>query len=124
MDIRLKRVQYEFGGETVELVCNMNVLADVEEAFGSLGEALARGHNVRTSLTFLTAMLNEWEDAHGRPKRHTVSSVGRQLSGGALSALNEIVMPLVQAALTSEDAEPAPESAETAPSPEDGEKNA
>ena len=120
-DIRLKKVQYEFGGETVELVCNMNVLADVEEAFGSLGEALARGHNVRTSLTFLAAMLNEWEDAHGRPKRHSVSSVGRQLSAGALADLNSVVMPLVQAALTSEDAEPAPDPGEPA---EDGEKKA
>ena len=119
MDIRLKKTQYEFGGETVELVCNMNVLADVEEAFGSLGEALARGHNVRTSLTFLTAMLNEWEDAHGRPKRHTVSAVGRQLNPAALADLNGVVMPLVQAALTSE-AEPAPDPGEA----EDGEKKA
>lgn len=122
-DIRLKTAQYEFDGQLVELCCNMNVLADVEEAFGSLGSALERGHNVRTALTFLAAMLNEWEDVHGRPKRHTLDSVGRTVPPWKLHDLIDVVMPLVQAALSREDG-PAAEPAEGAPPPEDGEKNA
>ena len=116
-DIRLKTVAYEFGGETVELVCNMNVLADAEEAFGSLRAALDGGHSLRTALTFLTAMLNEWEDAHGRPKRHTVGSVGRQLPPQRLNDLYEVVMPLVTASLSAEERDEAQDGG-------DAEKNA
>ena len=125
-DIRLKKVQYEFGGETVELVCNMNVLADVEEAFGSIGKALGPGHNLRTSLTFLTAMLNEWEDVNGRPKRYTVESVGRLFPPDRRDDLGEIIMPLAAASFAKEDAKQPQEPGKSAEAQESGEaeKNA
>lgn len=33
IDMRLERVPFEFDGHTFQLCCNMNVLADVQEAF-------------------------------------------------------------------------------------------
>ena len=113
-DIRLKTVAYEFGGETVELVCNMNVLADVEEAFGSIRAALSPGHNLRTAMTFLTAMLNEWEAVNGRPKRYTVESVGRLFPPDRRDDFGEIIMPLVTASFTKEDTEQPQEPGESA----------
>ena len=32
IDMRLERVPFEFDGHTFQLCCNMNVLADVQEA--------------------------------------------------------------------------------------------
>lgn len=42
IDMRLERVPFEFDGHTFQLCCNMNVLADVQEAFdGKISEALS-----------------------------------------------------------------------------------
>ena len=42
IDMRLERVPFEFDGHTFHLCCNMNVLADVQEAFdGKISEALS-----------------------------------------------------------------------------------
>lgn len=42
IDMRLERVPFEFDGRIYQLCCNMNVLADVQEAFdGKISEALS-----------------------------------------------------------------------------------
>lgn len=127
-DIRLKTAEFELGGKIYKLCCNNNVLADVQAAFGSLGEALSSGHGLRTSLVCLAAMLNEYCDANGLPERFTEKAVGRLLPPQRNDELTEIVMPLVfdalrdpaQAAESAQDDEtPADD-----PQPGDGEKNA
>ena len=50
IDMRLERVPFEFDGHTFQLCCNMNVLADVQEAFdGKISEALSGKAGVRSN---------------------------------------------------------------------------
>ena len=82
MDIRIQTMPFEFDGKNFELCCNMNVLADVQEAYnGNLMAALRNPSSVKASMTFLTAMLNDCADSNGWPERYTVKKVGRMLAG-------------------------------------------
>lgn len=81
MDIRLKSLAYQYGGHTYNLVCNMNVLADVQEAMnGNLSKALSQISSIKNTLTFLAAMLNDAADTEGRPERFTAKELGRSLT--------------------------------------------
>lgn len=65
-DIRLQEVPFTFEGRAYTLRCNMNVLADVQEAYnGDLGPALSSRGTLRSALEFLAAMLNEDADQRG-----------------------------------------------------------
>lgn len=109
-DIRLKKTPFEFDGKTFELCSNMNVLADVQEAYGgSISEAL--NGTVRSALTFLAAMLNDYAESVGWEEHYTSRDVGRALSPLQLSELTSIVMSLVTESLKGDD-EPEPETAE------------
>lgn len=85
-DIRMKEVPFEFEGRTYTLRCNMNVLADVQEAYnGDITPALSTRGTLRSSLEFLAAMLNEDADLRGLfasgelTKRFTARELGRKL---------------------------------------------
>lgn len=96
MDIRIKTVPFEFQGKTYTICCNMNVLADVQEAFdGDLDRALQRGSSVRSVLEFLAAMLNDSADSNGWPERFTARQLGRMLPAGKNQELFAMVMDLV-----------------------------
>ena len=59
-DIRLKHEPFEFDGRTYMLSCNMNVLADVQSAYGGdISRALNGRATTASFLEFLTAMLND-----------------------------------------------------------------
>lgn len=65
-DIRLREVPFELDGRHYTLRCNMNVLADVQEAYnGDLTPALNMRGTLRSVLEFLAAMLNEDADQRG-----------------------------------------------------------
>lgn len=127
-DVRLKTAEFELGGKRWVLRCNNNVLADVQEAFSSMAEALSGRHSMRTALTFLAAMLNDWADEQGWPERFTSRSVGRLLPPARMHELDGVVMPLVVSALSSEQAAETPQATQDAPDVsqpgEDAEKNA
>lgn len=92
MDIRLQTKPFDFEGKTYQLCCNMNVLADVQEAFGGdISAALDGPATVRSVLEFLTAMLNDYAEEQGWPM-FTRKEVGRMIP---LSRLNKEVRPLV-----------------------------
>lgn len=96
MDIRLKTMPFEFEGKTYDLCCNMNVLADVQEAFGGdLDKALQSGSSVRSVLEFLAAMLNDAADSKGWPERFTARMLGRKFPAGKNKTLYSMVMTLV-----------------------------
>lgn len=77
-DLRLEEIPFEFQGKTWRLHCNMNVLADVQEAYdGDLGAALDEKRTMKSLLAFLAAMLNDYADEQGWPERFTASSLGR-----------------------------------------------
>lgn len=111
-DVRLKTSEYDFQGKTYTLRCNMNVLADVQEAFGgNMLEALSEKSSLRACLTFLAAMLNDCADEMGWDERFTSRQVGRLLAPWQLKGLEGVIFPLVTAAMRGEK------------SPEEDEKN-
>lgn len=99
MDIRLKYTDIEVGGEAYHICCNMNVLADVQEAFGGdLESALNSKCTVKTIMAFLTAMINDSRDEKGEPPL-TIKEVGRMFAPSQLNAIRKAIMPLVTDAL-------------------------
>lgn len=106
-DIRLKHHSWKFASREWDLVCNMNVLADVQEAFGGdLSNAL-QGGTIRTVREFLAAMLNDYADSQGWQIRYTGKDLGRRISWDEFQEIQPVVMDLVMGALSgsSEEAE-------------------
>lgn len=86
-DIRLEELPFEFDGKQFLLRCNMNVLADVQDAFGgNIGTALTGGNLFRSVLEFLAAMLNDYAEEHGWPERYTARALGRKFTQNTLPA--------------------------------------
>lgn len=78
-DIRLEEMPFELDGKTYKLRCNMNVLADVQEAFdGDFTEALSEKNTLKSTLIFLAAMLNDYADDMGWEERFTARQLGRR----------------------------------------------
>ena len=110
MDIRLKTAKYTFDGQEMTLCCNMNVLADVQEAFGgNLSNALNNA-TTKTVMCFLTAMINDYLDSEGSDKSYTVKQVGRLIPPSKLTEITSLVIELTTAALRG-DEEPEPKNA-------------
>lgn len=103
IDMRLERVPFEFDGHTFQLCCNMNVLADVQEAFdGKISEALSGKASVRSLMEFLAAMLNDSADEQGIEARYTSRQVGRMLAPARMNEVKAIVMRLVKKAMSAD----------------------
>lgn len=128
MDIRLQELPFDLDGLHFRLKCNMNVLADVQEAYGGdMGPALSTRGTLRSSLEFLAAMLNDYADEQGwlapgvtsdgavspplLARRYTARALGRRLRREQVPMTE--IFRLVTAALTPEKAE------EDAAEPED-----
>ena len=114
-DVRLREVPFELDGRSYTLRCNMNVLADVQEAYnGDLGPALSTRGTLRSALEFLAAMLNEDADRQGLfdpgvtrdgypcapelDKRFTARQLGRKLKREEIPMVE--IFTLVTAELT------------------------
>lgn len=108
-DIRLKTTPFEWRGEKIKLRCNMNVLADVQEAYGGDISRAFKGSTVRATLTFLTAMINDATDGD-----LTVREVGREIPISELGYVSGVVLPLVTEALKSAGGEAAEKKTGTA----------
>ena len=79
-DIRLQGLPFELDGKTYLLRCNMNVLADVQEAYGGdIGEALEGDSPLKSVTVFLAAMLNDYADEQGWEERWTPKTLGQRL---------------------------------------------
>lgn len=101
MDIRLEEMRFEVGGKTYLLRCNMNVLADVQEAYGGdFASALDGKGTMRSTLVFLAAMLNDYADEMGWEERFTAKSLGRMFKINELPVSE--IMGLVIRAITPE----------------------
>ena len=105
MDLRLQSRRFEVGGKEYEILVNMNVLADLQEAHGgSLAEALDAGRGeLHIALEVLAAMLNEAADAAGAKERFTARSLGRILPTARAGEIQTIVAELLHAALAPDD---------------------
>ncbi len=104
MDIRLRTDTLELDGRTYTLRCNMNVLADVQEAWdGDLLEALDGRHRLRSALSFCAAMCNDWAKEQGWDERWTPEALGRRVSVYMPGTFADKVMGLVFDALAPAD---------------------
>ena len=107
-DIRLEEIPFELDGKTYLLRCNMNVLADVQEAFGgAIGGALSGESVNRSVMEFLAAMLNDYADEQGWPERFTARQLGRRLPMHAVRQVD--IMGLVIRSIRPPDADNQPE---------------
>lgn len=98
--LRLPVRAFELGGKTYQLVLNMNVFADLQEAHdGNLLEVLDSKNEIRASLEILAAMLNEANDVSGDPERFTARSLGRTLGIGRTAPVRELVRSMLSQAL-------------------------
>lgn len=96
-DIRLKTEQFDYDGRSFTLACNMNVLADVQEAYGGQVLDVLRGKSsTRGILVYLAAMLNDCADSEGWPKRYTAKQLGRSLLPSQLDEIVSKIMPLIK----------------------------
>lgn len=79
-DLRLKELDFPFDGRDYKLRCNMNVLADVQEDFGGrLTPAVTGDAAIKSTLSFLAAMLNDYAEDMGWPERYTRRELGKKL---------------------------------------------
>ena len=102
-DIRLKTEPFELDGKTYLLSCSMNVLADVQEAYGGkISNALSAKATLKSCLEFLAAMLNDYADSQGWEERFTARQIGRALPPPRMQELIDKVMPLVAATFGTE----------------------
>ena len=102
-DIRLKAEPFEYDGKAYLLSCNMNVLADVQEAYGGkISIALSKKATVKACLEFLAAMLNDYADSQGWGERYTAKQIGRVLPPARMQEVTDKVMPLVAATFSTE----------------------
>ena len=103
MDVRLKTTPFDFDGKTFHLCCNMNVLAEVQEAYnGNLLAALKNPGSLKSSMIFLAAMMNDYAEDQGWPERYSAKQIGRKLSGNStnVKVLTTQIGMLVRSSLT------------------------
>lgn len=105
MDIRQKTLPFVFEGRTYKLRCNMNVLADVQEASGGkISTSLSGKAGLKSSLMYLAAMMTDyadeqnWTDDDGMPLTFTWRALGRVLRPKDVSQAE--ILSLVLDALT------------------------
>lgn len=105
MDLRQKTLPFQFEGRTYALKCNMNVLADVQEASGgNISTAFSGQRGMKNALIFLAAMMTDyadeqgWTDGEGMPLAFTWRALGRVLRPEDIPAAN--IFELVVDALT------------------------
>ncbi len=118
--VKMKEIPFELDGKRYRLRCNMNVLADVQEAYGGdFMESLDSRRSMKGILEFLAAMLNDYADEQDWPERFTAKQLGRKLRREEIPGV-EIMSLVTEAVLPRkiDDVEPE-ERAEEASSGED-----
>ena len=105
-DVRQKTAEYEYEGKIYNLTCNMNVLADVQEAYdGKLMRALKRVTSLKVTLIFLAAMLNDaaetqdLRDEDGKLQHVTNHELGCKLTLEQTTEAAQMIAGLIVAAM-------------------------
>jgi hypothetical protein len=97
-DIRLKKITKELDGKPFELCCNFNVLADIQEEYGSLPAALGSKAALKFAASVLAYMMNDYADTMGWEERYTPRQAGRFISpvasdmGAQVSEITNLVL--------------------------------
>lgn len=110
MDVRKKTAEFAYEGRVYNLTCNMNVLADVQEAYdGNLMRALKRVTSLKVTLIFLAAMLNDAAETQnlrgedGKLLRVTARELGKRLTLEQTTEATRVIIPLIAAAMPEAD---------------------
>lgn len=100
-DLRLKELDFPFDERDYKLRCNMNVLADVQEDFGGrITPAVTGDAAIKSTLSFLAAMLNDYAEDMGWPERYTRRELGKKLGWEGYNRLpKDEIMQLVADAI-------------------------
>ena len=112
MDMRLKELAICLDGQRYVLRCNMNVLAELQEACGGLGSLLESKMGLRSFNRLLAAMVNEAADAAGLDVRYTDKEIGRKLGWKDFQRYKDDVFALFIAAISGEGGEDTEQPAE------------
>lgn len=110
MSIKLEELPFEYEGKEYILRCNMNVLADVQDAYdGNIGAALNEKRPLNSVTKFLAAMMNDYAEEQNWPERVTARQVGHKLSRAfAVEIMALVVRSITPESIVGEtDAEPA-----------------
>ena len=102
MDLRLKTLPFEYGGHTLQLCCNFNVLADLQAA-GELEEMLDEKRSFRNFTRLLAALVNEAANAAGLDLSVTDREIGRAVSWKEFRRIQGDVFGLLFAAVMDPD---------------------
>ena len=108
MDIRLQEKKFHFKDRDYILRCNMNVIADVQEACGgNIFRVIDDKSTLKGVLIWLAAMMNDYADEQGWEDYtpYTGRSLGRELTIADIPQID--VMSLVRSALFAEKAKDA-----------------
>ena len=117
MDMRLKELAIWLDGQRYVLRCNMNVLAELQEACDGLGSMLESKMGLRSFNRLVAAMVNEAADAAGLDVRYTDKEIGRKLGWKGFLRYKERVFEMLLAAVADDDedaAQPAKENEKNA----------
>lgn len=123
MDIRLKTLPFEYGGQKLQLCCNFNVLADLQSN-GELEEMLDEKRSFRNFTRLLAAMINEAANAAGLELAVTDREIGREVNWKKFQRIKSDVFGLLFAAVLDPDDDGAEPDSGEAELPEEETKNA
>ena len=99
-DLRLKTEKYIINGREYTLVCNMNVLAEIQETNdGDFREVLNRSKSIRNALMIGAAMANECAEENGWPERFTAKTLGRLIPPKETGKFSAMITSLLYSAL-------------------------
>lgn len=99
-DLRLKTEKYTIDGREYTLVCNMNVLAEIQEMNdGDFREVLNKSKSIRNALVIGAAMANECAEINGWPERFTEKTLGRLIPPKETGKFSSIITSLLYSAL-------------------------
>lgn len=102
MDMRLKELAIWLDGQRYVLRCNMNVLAELQEACDGLGSLLESKMGLRSFNRLVAAMVNEAADSAGLDVRYTDKEIGRKLGWKDFQRYKDDVFALFIAAISDE----------------------
>ena len=102
MDVRLKTVPYEYCGHKLNLCCNMNVLADLQEE-GSLDALLDEKRSMRSFNMLMAAMINDAARADGVDLHVTHREFGRTSGWKDFAKLRSDIFGLLISAVADPD---------------------
>lgn len=105
MDIRLQEKKFHFKDRDYVLRCNMNVIADVQEACGgNIFRVIDDKSTLKGVLVWLAAMMNDYADEQGWEDYtpYTGRSLGREITIADIPHID--ILSLVRSALFAEKA--------------------